>query len=439
MPPPDSGHALTDKQIELLTRWIDEGAKWDTHWAFTRAGPPRAAGGRRRPAGRAIRSTSSSSRGSSAKACKPSPEADKVTLLRRVTYDLTGLPPTPAEIDAFPRRQVARRLREARRRAARVAALRRAHGDAVARRGALRRHARLPHRQPARHVALARLGHQRLQPQPAVRSVRRSSSSPATCCRTRRVEQKIASGFNRNHMINFEGGAIAEEYQVEYVVDRVEATSSAFMGLTMGCARCHDAQVRPDHAQGVLPVLRVLQQRARKSGSTAAPATPRRSCRCRRTRSRRGSTSSMRRSSDARAALADTVVAPLQARVGEAARRHGPADRRQRRWSRTTSSTATSPTSPAATSTAGRSPAIRRSTSARSAGRVSFDGDTEVSFGNVGAFDRDEPFSIAVWLSGRGNLPMAGFQKLRGPSERRGYEWRSTTSCWSASSDGRRG
>ena len=58
-------------------------------------------------------------------------------------------------------------------------------------------------------------------------------------------EQKIASGFNRNHMINFEGGAIAEEYQVEYVVDRVEATSTAFMGLTMGCARCHTHKYDP--------------------------------------------------------------------------------------------------------------------------------------------------------------------------------------------------
>ena len=82
------------------------------------------------------------------------------------------------------RRQIARRLREARRRAARVAALRRAHGDAVARRGALRRHARLSHRQPARHVALARLGHQRLQPQPAVRSVRDRAAGrrPAAGC-----------------------------------------------------------------------------------------------------------------------------------------------------------------------------------------------------------------------------------------------------------------
>src|SRR6187401_1157471 len=57
--------------------------------------------------------------------------------------------------------------------------------------------------------------------------------------------QKIATGFNRNHMINFEGGAIADEYQVEYVMDRVEATSTAFMGLTMGCARCHSHKFDP--------------------------------------------------------------------------------------------------------------------------------------------------------------------------------------------------
>ncbi len=59
------------------------------------------------------------------------------------------------------------------------------------------------------------------------------------------VEQRVASGFNRNHMINFEGGAIPEEYQTEYVVDRLEATSNTFMGLTMGCARCHDHKYDP--------------------------------------------------------------------------------------------------------------------------------------------------------------------------------------------------
>ena len=59
------------------------------------------------------------------------------------------------------------------------------------------------------------------------------------------MDQKIASGFNRNHMITLEGGAIPEEYHVEYVVDRVSTTSTAFLGLTMGCARCHDHKFDP--------------------------------------------------------------------------------------------------------------------------------------------------------------------------------------------------
>ncbi len=103
MPPPDSGHALTAKQIELLRRWIDEGAKWDTHWAYTppvRPEPPSADRLKkddwvRNPIDRFILARLE------AEGLKPSEEADKATLLRRVTYDLTGLPPTPAELDAF--------------------------------------------------------------------------------------------------------------------------------------------------------------------------------------------------------------------------------------------------------------------------------------------------------------------------------------------------
>ena len=59
------------------------------------------------------------------------------------------------------------------------------------------------------------------------------------------VEQKIASGFNRNHMINFEGGAVPEEYQTAYVIDRVSTTSTVWLGLTVGCAQCHDHKFDP--------------------------------------------------------------------------------------------------------------------------------------------------------------------------------------------------
>jgi mono/diheme cytochrome c family protein len=100
MPPADSGHALTEKQIALLRRWIDEGATWDTHWAYTppsRPEPPlpKQYDWVRNPVDQFILARLERD------GLKPSEEADKVTLLRRVTYDLTGLPPTPAEIDAF--------------------------------------------------------------------------------------------------------------------------------------------------------------------------------------------------------------------------------------------------------------------------------------------------------------------------------------------------
>ena len=118
---------------------------------------------------------------------KPSPEADKddAAAPRHLRPDRTAADAGRGR--RVPRRPVARRLREAGRRAAAVAALRRADGDAVARRGALRRHARLPHRQPARHVALARLGDRRLQPQPAVRPVRDRAAGRRPAARTPRA------------------------------------------------------------------------------------------------------------------------------------------------------------------------------------------------------------------------------------------------------------
>ena len=194
MPPADSGHSLTPAQIELAAaldrRRREVGYALGVHGA----GTARAAGDAQGPrVGRGTRSTASSSRGSSAKAeAVAGGRQGDAAAPRHLRSD--GTAADAGRSRRVPGRPLARRVREARRRAAAVAALRRAHGGAVARRGALRRHARLSHRQPARHVAVARLGHRRLQPQSALRPVHRSSSSPAICSRTRRASRRSPPG-----------------------------------------------------------------------------------------------------------------------------------------------------------------------------------------------------------------------------------------------------
>jgi uncharacterized protein DUF1553/uncharacterized protein DUF1549/concanavalin A-like lectin/glucanase superfamily protein/cytochrome c len=419
MPPPDSGHALTARQIELLRRWIDEGAKWDTHWAYTaptRRDPPAVSHAQwvRNPVDQFILARLER------EGLTPSPEADKTTLLRRVTYDLTGLPPTPAEVDAF----LADRSPDAYEK--RVDALLKSprYGERMA----------VPWLDASRYADTHGFHIDSLRgmwpwrdwvidafnrnlpfDQFAIEQLAGDLLPNAT------REQKVASGFNRNHMINFEGGAIADEYQVEYVIDRVEATSSAFMGLTMGCARCHSHKYDPithkefyqffaffntvpevglDGRTGnARPFLQLTTpaQQAQLDELDAAIATR-------------------------ESALADAAVAPVQ-----------------NEWERTVSETFAPAGADGLTAhyeldgnfsdISGRYQHGRRITGeptfdAGQAGRAaSFDGDTEVSFGTVGGFDRTDGFSLAVWMRGRGNLPMAVFQKLDDAQRRRGYEW----------------
>ena len=244
MPPVYSGLKLSDAEIETLRLWIAQGAKWQKHWSFI---PPRAARRCRRsrtPTGRAIRSTISCWRGWTARGSTPSPEASRETLLRRVTLDLTGLPPTPAEIDAS-RRQIAPD----------------AYEKVVDR---LLASPRYGERMAERWLDAARYadsnGYQydgerimwrwrdwvidafnRNQPfdQFTLEQIAGDMLPNAT------LEQKIATGFNRNHRGNTEDGIVPEEYAVEYVVDRVETTSTVFLGLTLGCARCHNHKYDP--------------------------------------------------------------------------------------------------------------------------------------------------------------------------------------------------
>ena len=420
MPPPDSGHALTEAQIALLKRWIDEGAKWDTHWAYTAPSRPEPPAVRQQPWVRNPIDQFILSR-LEREGLQPAREADRTTLLRRLSYDLTGLPPTPAEVDSF---------------------LADSSPDAYEKRvDALLASPHYGERMAMPWLDAARYADTHGYHIDSLRGMWRwrdwvigafNRNLPFDQFVTQQLagdllpdptlDQRIASGFNRNHMINFEGGAIAEEYQVEYVIDRVEATSSAFMGLTMGCARCHTHKFDPithkefyqffaffnsvpekgldgrtGNAEPVLPLPSHAQQ-AQLDNLDAAIRTR-------------------------EAAVADEVVTPLQAewekRMSETVAPidgNGPAAHYELDGSFSDLS---------GRYQHGRTLAGEPTFDAGQIGRAAtFDGDVEVSFGNVGAFERTEPFSLAVWLRGRGNLPMAGFQKFQGPDKRRGFEWR---------------
>jgi hypothetical protein len=243
MPPPDSGRQLTSEQITLIGRWIKQGAVWNEHWSLL---PPRRgpvphvsnAGWLRNPIDAFVLSRLERER------LSPSPPADKATQIRRVTLDLTGLPPTPEEVEAFENdaspdayeRLVDRLLASP------------AYGE----------------RRAIRWLDAARYADTNGYQTDGERSMWRwrdwvidafNANLPFDQFTVEQIagdmlphptlEQKIASGFNRNHRGNGEGGIIPEEYLVEYVVDRVETTSTVWLGVTLGCARCHDHKYDP--------------------------------------------------------------------------------------------------------------------------------------------------------------------------------------------------
>ena len=243
MPPPVADRKLNAEQIDLIRRWIDEGAKWEENWAFVapkRAGLPEVdrTGWSRNPIDRFILARLER------EGLSPSPEAEKATLLRRVSLDLTGLPPTPEEIDAYladaspeAYEKVVDRLLASPRFGERMAA---EWLDAA-------RYADTNGYQSDGERFMWRWrdwvidAYNRNMPfdQFTIEQLAGDMLPNAT------LDQKIATGFNRNHRGNGEGGIIPEEFAVEYVVDRVNTTSTVWLGLTMGCARCHDHKYDP--------------------------------------------------------------------------------------------------------------------------------------------------------------------------------------------------
>jgi len=243
MPPAKTNKRLTPQQIDLLRQWIDQGAEWSEHWAFV---PPR------RPALPNVKQKDWPRNAIDyfilarleKEGLRPSPEADRVTLIRRLTLDLTGLPPTPAEVDAF----IADKSEQAYERVVERLLRSPHYGERMA----------LDWLDSARyadthgyHIDAGRdMSRWREwiidafnQDMPfdrfTVEQVAGDLLPDAT------LAQKVASGFNRNHMINFEGGAIPQEYHNAYIVDRVNTTATVWLGLTVACAQCHDHKYDP--------------------------------------------------------------------------------------------------------------------------------------------------------------------------------------------------
>ena len=243
MPPPEVGKPLTADEVALLCRWIEEGAEYEDHWAFQRIEPPAVPTVRdtdwpKNPIDYFILARLE------ADGLRPNPEADPITLARRLALDLTGLPARPEAVDAF----LADTSADAYER----------YVDSLL---------ASPHY--GERMAIEWLDAARYADSHGYQTDSSRSNWPWRDWLIRALndnlpfdqftidqlagdmrpnptrDQIVATGFNRNHRINGEGGIIAEEWLVETVIDRVETTSQTWLGLTAGCARCHDHKYDP--------------------------------------------------------------------------------------------------------------------------------------------------------------------------------------------------
>jgi len=243
MPPPESNLVLTEYEKEVLKKWIEQGAEWKPHWSFTppeRIEPPE------------VKETDWTNNAIDQfvlarleeEGLKPASEASKEKLLRRVTFDLTGLPPTPEEVAEFIESDSPK-----------------AYEKVVDRLLAS------PHygeRMSPTWLDAARYadshGYQDDRPRTmwpwrdwVVKAFNKNLpydkfitwQLAGDLLPDATYEQKLATGFNRNHAITQEGGVIQEEYLTEYAADRTNTFSTAFLGLTVECARCHDHKYDP--------------------------------------------------------------------------------------------------------------------------------------------------------------------------------------------------
>ena len=240
MPPADSHKQLTSAQKDVLKRWVTAGAKYEAHWSFVPPvkAPPPAVAGAKSAIDRFVLARLAQEK------LKPSSEAAKHTLLRRVSYDLTGLPPTTAELDAFLAdrspdafEKVVARLLKSEHFGERMSmwwldAARYADTDGF-QSDATRSN------WPWRDWVVAAFNANMKFDQFTREQFAGDLLPNAT------PEQQLATCFHRNHMTNGEGGRDPEESRVDYVIDRVNTVGTVWLGLTLNCVQCHAHKYDP--------------------------------------------------------------------------------------------------------------------------------------------------------------------------------------------------
>ena len=255
MPPPKVHKRVSAQELEILKRWIAEGAEYQGHWAFQpvkRPPVPKVEGAGANAIDAFVVSRLAK------EGLQASPETDKATLIRRVTLDLTGLPPSSAEVKAFladssPKayEKVVDRLLASPH-----------YGEQMARQWLdFARYADSHGFQtdssrsmwPWRDWVIHAFNTNMPFDQFTIQQIGGDLLPNAT------LDHVVATGFNRNHRINGEGGIIAEEWRIENIIDRVETTGFTWLGLTLP-----RPQVRSFHAEGFLQHVRLLQQHSGK-------------------------------------------------------------------------------------------------------------------------------------------------------------------------------
>ena len=241
MPPPGEGAALTDAEKEILQKWIIEGAEYERHWAF-RTPVKSAAPGSGEWGVNTIDQFVHA--GLSEAGFQPQQEASKEELIRRLSIDLTGLPPTIGEVEGFlsdhsdqAYAKVVDRLLSSPRYGERMASWwldGARYGDSHGYDNDLENA-----QWPWRNWIIESFNTNQSYDQFVIWQLAGDLLPDAS------DDQIVATGFNRNHRIQTEGGAIDEEWRTEYVMDRVETMGSVFLGLTLSCARCHDHKYDP--------------------------------------------------------------------------------------------------------------------------------------------------------------------------------------------------